>query len=281
MTRPRYQEGSLVVCGKRRRVWVIRWRENVLQPDGSVKRLQRAETLGPVRNITRQLARSILNQKFRTENLNQRRPQAIRPFAEFVSEEWSPNAKLAVKKSTMRYYNFQLERHILPEFGSCSLSDVNRAQVESLLSKLRQKGHANGTLRGVRTTISTVLQSAVDRGYIENNSAHGIRIRATGPKPDARFYTPVQVRKLLPELSEPCRTVVLVAVLTRNENRRNSGSPMETHRSRTRHARSGRNVFGRRIRHFENAQQSQSAPHQFESSRSVGTTSLSANEQFA
>ncbi|MBS1867914.1 MAG: site-specific integrase, partial [Acidobacteria bacterium] len=36
----------------------------------------------------------------------------------------------------------------------------------------------------------------------------------TGPKPLARFYTPTQVRKLLPELSEPCRTVVLVAVLT-------------------------------------------------------------------
>src|SRR5262249_19146984 len=138
MTRPRYQEGSLVVRGKKRRVWVIRWRENVLQPDGSVKRVQRAETLGPVRDVTRQIARSILNQRLRTENLSQRRPQAIRPFAEFVAEEWRPNAMLAVKKSTMRFYDFQLERHILPEFGSCPLTDVNRARIESLLSKLRQ-----------------------------------------------------------------------------------------------------------------------------------------------
>jgi len=29
-----------------------------------------------------------------------------------------------------------------------------------------------------------------------------------------RFYSPVQVRQLLAELAEPCRTVVLVAVLT-------------------------------------------------------------------
>jgi len=28
------------------RLWVVRWRENVLQPDGSVKRIQRAETSG-------------------------------------------------------------------------------------------------------------------------------------------------------------------------------------------------------------------------------------------
>jgi integrase len=186
----------------------------VLQADGSVKRVQRAETLGPVRTITRQIARSILHQRLQTENHNQRRPQAIRPFAEYVREEWRPNAALAVKKSTMRFYDFQLEKRILPVFGSCSLSEVNRSQIESLLSKLRQKGHASGTLRGVRTTISTVLQSAVDHGYLDGNAAHGIRIRATGVKPEVRFYTPAQLRKLLPELSEPCRTVVQVAVLT-------------------------------------------------------------------
>src|SRR5580704_15967402 len=125
MARPRYQEGSLVIRGKRRKVWLIRWRENVLQRDGSVKRVQRAETLGPVRNITRQMARSILDQRLEAENLNQRRPQAIRPFAEFVREEWKPNAALAIKKSTMKFYNFQLERRILPVFGSCSLNEVN------------------------------------------------------------------------------------------------------------------------------------------------------------
>jgi hypothetical protein len=54
MTRPRYQDGSLVVRGKRRKVWVLRWREDVLQPNGTVMRIQRAETLGPASKITRQ-----------------------------------------------------------------------------------------------------------------------------------------------------------------------------------------------------------------------------------
>ena len=186
----------------------------MLQTDGSVKRVQRAETLGSVKAITRQIARSVLNQKLKTETHNQRWPQAVRPFSEFVDTEWRPNAALAVKKSTMKFYNFQLERHIVPVFGSCSLSEVNRNQIESLLSKLREKGHASGTLRGVRTTISTVLQSAVERGYLDGNAAHGIRIRSMGVKPKPRFYSPTQVQKLLPELSLPCRTVVQVAVLT-------------------------------------------------------------------
>ena len=186
----------------------------MLQTDGSVKRVQRAETLGLVKTITRQIARSVLNQKLKTETHNQRWPQAVRSFSEFVETEWRPNAALAVKKSTMKFYNFQLERHIVPVFGSCSLSEVNRNQIESLLSKLREKGHASGTLRGVRTTISTVLQSAVERGYLDGNAAHGIRIRSMGVKPKPRFYSPAQVQKLLPELSLPCRTVVQVAVLT-------------------------------------------------------------------
>jgi hypothetical protein len=153
MARTRYQEGSLVVRGKRRRVWVIRWRESVLQTDGSVKRVQRAATLGSVKTITRQIARSVLNQKLESETHNQRWPKAVRSFSEFVDTEWRPNAALAAKKSTMKFYTFQLERHIVPVFGSRSLSEVNRNQIESLLSKLREKGHASGTLRGVRTTM--------------------------------------------------------------------------------------------------------------------------------
>jgi integrase len=59
-----------------------------------------------------------------------------------------------------------------------------------------------------------VLQAAVERGYLEKNPAHGIRIRETDAKPERRFYSPVQVRQLLTELKEPCRTVVLLAVFT-------------------------------------------------------------------
>jgi integrase len=83
-----------------------------------------------------------------------------------------------------------------------------------VLSDLRRKGHSSGTIRGVRATFSTVLRSALERGYLDRNPAQGIRIRATGPPIEHRFYTPAQVRKLLPELTEPCRTVVQLAVLT-------------------------------------------------------------------
>jgi integrase len=52
------------------------------------------------------------------------------------------------------------------------------------------------------------------RGYLDKNSAHGIRIRTTATRLERQFYSPSQIQQLLPELTEPCRTVVQLAVLT-------------------------------------------------------------------
>ena len=114
----------------------------------------------------------------------------------------------------MRIYGYQLEKYIFPAHGSVSLRDIHRAHIEACLSRLKQKGHATSTLRSVRATFSTVLQSAVERGYLEKNPAHGIRIREADTKKERRFYSPAEIRRLLAVLTEPCRTVVSLGVLT-------------------------------------------------------------------
>ena len=193
---------------------MLRWREDVLQPDGSVKRILRAETLGPVSKITRQHARQVLQERLGPLNLGQIRPQATMTLADFTRLEWKPNAELALKKKSLSYYESQLDGRILPALGSTCLCSLSRAQIEGLLSDLRRKGESGPILRGVRATISTVLQSAVERGYLNQNPAHGIRLRNTRGRAERRYYTPALIQKLLTELSEPCRTVVTVAVLT-------------------------------------------------------------------
>jgi integrase len=122
--------------------------------------------------------------------------------------------ELALRKSSMRIYSFNLDNHIVPPFGDLPIRDVGVAHIEACLSKLKQKGHATSTLRSVRATFSTVLQSAVKRGYIEKNPAHGVCIRETDSKKERRFYSLEQTRLLLNELTEPCASVVSVAVLT-------------------------------------------------------------------
>jgi integrase len=213
MARPRYQEGSLVVRGRPKR-YVIRWREDVAKDDGTIRRIQRAETIGPVSQINKQQALEILQSRVSSASQEQRRPKATITFSEFVRTEWKPNAELALRKSSMRIYSFNLEKHILPMVGDLPIRDLGVAHIEACLSKLKQKGHATSTLRSVRATFSTVLQSAVKRGHVEKNRAHGVCIREADSKRERRFYSLEQVRSLLNELPEPCASVVSVAVLT-------------------------------------------------------------------
>ena len=114
----------------------------------------------------------------------------------------------------MRIYSYQLEKHILPAFGQLPVRDIAVAHIEACLSKLKQKGHATSTLRSVRATFGTVLKSAVKRGYLEKNHAHGVCIREADSKKERRFYSPEQARALLAVLTEPCASVVSVAILT-------------------------------------------------------------------
>src|SRR6185437_12107804 len=103
---------------------------------------------------------------------------------------------------------------ILPALGSCRLCDVSRARIQAFLLDRKQAGYSNSTIHGIRTTLAKVLGAAVESGYFERNPAHGIRIGEREPRQEKRFLTPAQIRALLPALSEPCRTIVLVAVLT-------------------------------------------------------------------
>jgi integrase len=209
VSRPRYQQGSLKAIGKN--CWMIRWREDVTNEDGSVSRVRHKET---IRQKSKSQALEILSVRLSEVRQQQRQPHATMAFEKFTRTEWKPNAALRLRKSSMRIYSFNLDNHILPAIGAVSLRDVNRSHIEAVLSKLQLKGHAVSTLRSVRATFSTVLEAAVGRRFIVDNPAHRIRIREADTRHEPRYYRPAEIRKLLGRLEDPCRAVVLVAVST-------------------------------------------------------------------
>lgn len=71
------------------------------------------ETIGPVSQIKRQQAFEILQSQVNSASSLRCSPNAFVPFLEFVTTEWKPNAALALKKDSMRIYNFNLDKHIL------------------------------------------------------------------------------------------------------------------------------------------------------------------------
>jgi integrase len=119
-----------------------------------------------------------------------------------------------MKPSSAKHYTFDLERYLLPVFGPMPLCDVTRVKVQTFLASKRQQDYAGSTVHSMRTTLSKVLKSAVDWGYLDQNPARGIQIGDRTPVRERVFLMPQQIRLLLGALPEPCRTLVLLAVLT-------------------------------------------------------------------
>lgn len=213
MARPRYQDGSLFIRGKRTKVWVARWREDVIGVDGTLHRTQRTVVLGPVADLSRREARSLLQKRVSEINQGRHRARPMMTFEKFAKEHWQPGTLLALKPSSVRIYQFNLDKYVLPTLGSLRLCEVNRATIQHLLLALKHKGYASSTLHSIRVTIARVLHTAVESGYLERNPAHGIQIGGREPKKRCRVLEPEQMQQLLPQLPEPCRTVVLTAVL--------------------------------------------------------------------
>jgi hypothetical protein len=142
----RHQGGSLVVRGKKRKRYVLRWREDVVKPDGAIGRIQRGETIGLVSQMRRPEALEILQSRVTSVEQQRHQPRVAITLSEFVRAKWKPNARLALKKSSMRIHGFQLKRHILPALGTMPLRDIDRSQIETCLSTVKRKGHAISTV---------------------------------------------------------------------------------------------------------------------------------------
>jgi hypothetical protein len=76
MARRRYQEGHLLIRGKRKKQWVARWREDMTREDGALDRIQRTVVLGAVSELTRREALNELKKRLGPMNEGSRKAQA-------------------------------------------------------------------------------------------------------------------------------------------------------------------------------------------------------------
>lgn len=214
MVRRCFQTGCLIRKGKRRKTWVARWRESVIQLDGTTKRVLRAEVLGLVSDLSEREARNKMALLLRPINEGKYRPEATITFGQFLKECWEPAVVPQLKPSSVRYYGLQIRCHLLPTFGTWHIRDITKAEVQRFLANKRKQGFSGSSLHGMRTALGKVLQAAVDWSYLEQNSARGIRLGDRTPTQERAYLLPEQLSPLLNSLSEPCRKLGVIAVLT-------------------------------------------------------------------
>jgi len=115
MARCRYQNGCLFIRGKRRKMWVARWREDVVLADGSTNRVMRSVVLGAVSEIAgRREARKLLDARLNPINQGQYRPEATMLFSKFATDCFEPGLLPTLKFATQKIYSFLLRKHLTP-----------------------------------------------------------------------------------------------------------------------------------------------------------------------
>ena len=215
MARCQYQNGCLFVRGKRRKMWVARWREDVVLADGSASRVMRSVVLGPVSEIAgRREARRLLDAHLSPINQGQYRPEATMLFSKFVSECFEPGVLPTLKFATQEVYSALLRKHLTPRFGDQRLCDITRIEVQHyVLEKLKQ-GFAWETANHLRNLMSKVLGTAVSWDYLVDNIVRGVKMPERFLKRSHQFLSVDEARRLIAACTEPTRTIVLLAIMT-------------------------------------------------------------------
>jgi integrase len=215
MARRRYQVGCLFIRGKKRKVWVARWREDVIRPDGTLGRVLRSEVLGPVSEIRSQReARKLLDLRIAPINQGRHRPQSTITFGAFISEQFEQGAMPTLKFSTRRGYSSLLHKHLLPRFEKQRLCDFNKAEIQRFILEKLQKGYAWEMGKRISGLLSKVFATATEWGYLTENPACGIKMPERTLKRPHSPLSVEDVRKLLAALDEPEKTFTMLAVFT-------------------------------------------------------------------
>ncbi len=210
MVRRGYQRGHLFKRGRR---WVARFREMLIQPDGSTLTIQRSVVIADVREVpTRGEARQILDNRLKQLGSGLPRVQAVGTFSDFVVK-WQDAVLPTYRASTRQFYAGILRRHLTPYFGRWRLADVRAPDVQIYINQM-SKHYAPSVLRHIRATLSQVLSAAREWGYVGTNPALGVRLPPKGTVQPKVTYKPEEVRQLLLRIPDRYCTMVVVAAVT-------------------------------------------------------------------
>jgi len=201
VARRRYQTGCLYKRGKRRKVWVARWREDVLREDGKVGRILRSVVLGSVADLpTRRHAQVRLDEELRAVNQGTVRPESSMLFGTFAEEQWKTLVLPTLKLSTQHGYKTVLAKHVLPYWRDWRLRDIGRQDIQQWVADRFKQQLGWQTVRNAWTLLSGILETAVEYGYLSMNPARGVKFPAKELKEAPALITGEDFMKLLKHL---------------------------------------------------------------------------------
>jgi integrase len=133
-------------------------------------------------------------------------------FRNFIEGRWINDVLPTYKLSTRLQYRYFMDRHLLPYFGEWKLEDIRPEEVQRFLRLCPNL--APKTVRNMAAALSSSLRTAVTWGYLETNPVRGVALPAKRSVRERRALTTEEVKVLLGKLEEPCRTAVVLILVT-------------------------------------------------------------------
>jgi len=211
LARRRYQKGQ-ILFSKARQVWLGRYREDIIQVDGTVVRSRPQVVLGGKKELpTQRLAARKLDEILSRINHTSYQPTRIATIASFA-KRWREEVLAKRKPSTVRSAASHLDYRIIPQLGTLRLDQIGTENQQIFVNQLT--GASRKTVLNILSTLSSMLATASDWGY----AAGKIDLRKL-VLPERRAYVPAsfthsQVESILALASEPWRTFFVLLALT-------------------------------------------------------------------
>jgi integrase len=204
MARRRFQTGQLRLRGKKQKVWIGRWREDVIRPDGSIHRLRRSEILGTLQEYkTQRLAKRELERRLAEVNSLTSKPRPTATFREFATK-WERDVLSQHKRSTQSGDRSRLRKHLLPELGDKYMKDISRELLQSLVAR---KGEVLSpkSVRNLVALLSEMWAQAKADNYTQLDPFFALVLPENGLL-DERCLTLDEMKLIIEKAPEPYKT---------------------------------------------------------------------------
>jgi len=113
-----------------------------------------------------------VKEKLRAALMEAPKPTTRKKLFSDISLEWLRHIQIEVKQPTYANYLFQVERHIIPYFGSISMKKLDASMLEGFIQekalhgRLDKKGGLSAkTVHDLSVILSQIIRYARDKGY--------------------------------------------------------------------------------------------------------------------
>lgn len=201
LARKRYQRGALRREGQ---LWILRWREDVLNEMGTVVRVERRARVGLTKDLsTKALARRVADRIIDHINAPDYRPGmavTVEQFAEIyerdVTPTFKPSAAKAVRSISRIYIN--------PTIGRYRLDEVTGRVPQIMINFMQQRGLSRKTIKNAISQLSAMLKAARGWGYVAAKLDWGtLFIPVEDAEKEVCCFTPDEAQRIIDAAPEP------------------------------------------------------------------------------